>query len=132
MKDRFELMEFREASAPSRRCVIKDGQGRHHGRWRGKRTRCYYASANRTEHAAYREPGLQEDVRRKYGLADFLEEPARPEGDEAEGAQGDGAASGPVSSETFTEVELDGLDDVECPEASVPDEAAKRPRLRSS
>ena len=87
-----------------------------------KRTR-YYASATRTEHAAYRELRALQEVRRKYGLADF-EEPARPEGDEAEGAQGEaGAASGPVSSETFAEAGSEGLYDAEGPEASVPDEA---------
>ena len=119
LKDRFELMEFREARTrdaaimTAKADITADGE---------KRTR-YYNSANRTEHAAYRELRALQDVRRKYGLADF-EEPARPEGDEAEGAQGEaGATSGPVSSETFAEVGLEGLDDAECPEASVPDEA---------
>ena len=119
LKDRFELMEFREARTrdaaimKAKADITADGE---------KRTR-YYASANRTEHAAYRELRALQDVRRKYGLADF-EEPARPEGDEAEGAQGEtGVANGPVSSETFAEAGSEGLYDAEAPRTSVPDEA---------
>ena len=119
LRDRFELMEFREARArdaaimTAKADITADGE---------KRTR-YYNSATRTEHAAYRELRALQEVRRKYGLADF-EEPARPDGGGAEGAQGEaGAASGPASSESFAEVGMEGLDDAEGPEASVPDEA---------
>ena len=118
LKDRFELMEFREART---RRGDHDGQGRHHGRWRETVAVLRLGQPDRAR-CLPRAPGIQ-DVRRKYGLADF-EEPARPEGDEAEGAQGEaGVASGPVSSETFAEAGSEGLDDAGGPEASVPDEA---------